>query len=127
MQYNKLFLTFTQPDQLEPILARISQEYHLPYKKIWVLNSPDTTELLLTYNVSHTDRVMLTDTVMIHRQRLTNSIYTVNGLNLLVESLTGTKDPHYKIDWNNYRHKYIGSNNGKLRILHTQLKEIVEY
>jgi hypothetical protein len=127
MQYNKLFLTFTEPDKLEPILAKISQEYELPHRKIWVLNSPDTTELLLTYNMSSSDRIMLPNTLTIHRQRLTNSIYTVNGLNLLVESLTGTRDPNYAIDWNSYRHKYIGSNNGKLRILHTQLKEIVEY
>lgn len=127
MEFNKLFLTFTKPESLEPLLAKIAEDYELPYRKIWVLESQDTSELLLTYNILPNRSVLLPNTLMIHRQRITNTIYTVNGLNLLVQSLTGTKDPHYRIDWNHYRHKYIGSHNGNLRIIHTQLKEIVEF
>lgn len=127
MDYYKLFLTFTKPESLEYILGRISEEYTIPNKKIWVLKSDDTTDLLLTYNVGHGQRVTLKNTVSVHRQRKTHTIYSVNGINLLTESLIGKHDPHYRIDWEQYKHKYIGAQGGVLKIMHTHLQEVVEF
>jgi len=127
MTYPKLFVTFVKPEDVEQTLAYLSEKYILPNRKLWILESPDTTENLITYNVVEGTQLRLPHTLIVHRQKNTNTLYTINGLNALVESITGYRDPNYKIDWSEYKHYYIGSQAGKLQLFRTHIKEVVEY
>jgi hypothetical protein len=45
---NKLFATFSAKDKLEESLATIQETYSILYNKIFVLESKDSEELLIT-------------------------------------------------------------------------------
>ena len=127
MTYPKLFVTFVKPEDVEQTLAYLSEKYILPNRKLWVLESPDTKENLITYNVVEGTQLRLPHTLTVHRQKSDNVLYTVNGLNALIESIVGHKDPNYRVDWSQYKHHYIGSQSGKLQLFRTHIKEVVEY
>ena len=81
---NKLFCTFSPKDRLEEVLDTIKSEYTIMYGKIFVLESEDSDELLCTYNIevqNSTTRV-LPNTILLHRKKETNTLYTINSLNL---------------------------------------------
>lgn len=86
---NKLFCTFSAKDKLENTLTTIQSEYTIMYGKIFVLESPDSDEYLCTYNieVDNGGTRILPNTILLHRKKESNTLYTINSLNLLIKSL----------------------------------------
>ena len=84
---NKLFCTFSPKDKLEETLDMIQEEYTIMYGKIFVLESSESEEYLCTYNIEvegNTTRV-LPNTILLHRKKESNTLYTINSLNLLIK------------------------------------------
>ena len=50
-QLNKLFCTFTSPSDLEETLMEINRRYTILFNKVFVLESPQSDELICTYNI----------------------------------------------------------------------------
>ena len=48
---NKLFCSFTAHEYLPETIANITSRYPILYSKLFILESPQTTEYLITYNV----------------------------------------------------------------------------
>jgi hypothetical protein len=125
---NKLFCTFSPKDRLEEVLDTIKSEYTIMYGKIFVLESEDSDELLCTYNIevqNSTTRV-LPNTILLHRKKETNTLYTINSLNLLIKSLNeGVLDTSFRIDWPDYRNTVLLTQGEDLRKLSTKIHKIV--
>lgn len=125
---NKLFCTFSPKDRLEEVLDTIKSEYTIMYGKIFVLESEDSDELLCTYNIevqNSTTRV-LPNTILLHRKKETNTLYTINSLNLLIKSLNeGVLDTTFRIDWPDYRNTVLLTQGEDLRKLSTKIHKIV--
>lgn len=125
---NKLFCTFSPKDRLEEVLDTIKFEYTIMYGKIFVLESEDSDELLCTYNIevqNSTTRV-LPNTILLHRKKETNTLYTINSLNLLIKSLNeGVLDTTFRIDWPDYRNTVLLTQGEDLRKLSTKIHKIV--
>lgn len=125
---NKLFCTFSPKDKLENTLDTIRGEYTIMYSKIFVLESEDSDEYLCTYNIEiqgSTARV-LPNTILLHRKKETNTLYTINSLNLLIKSLNeGILDTSFRIDWQNYRNTVLLTQGEDLRQLSTKIHKIV--
>lgn len=125
---NKLFCTFSPKDKLEETLDMIQNEYTIMYGKIFVLESPDSEEFLCTYNIEvegNTTRV-LPNTILLHRKKETNTLYTINSLNLLIKSLNeGVLDTSFRINWPDFRNTVLLSQGEDLKKLSTKIHKIV--
>ena len=130
MAGNKLFCTFIEHDRLEEILHGLTTRYSILYNKIFVLESPDTEELILTYNidvVNTNSQNALPNTILLHRKKESNTLYTINALNALIKELNaGILDINYKIEWPHYRNTILLTQDGGLRRVHTKIYKIVE-
>ena len=125
---NKLFCTFSPKDKLEDTLDTIKSEYEIMYSKIFVLESEDSDEYLCTYNIEIQDRTtkVLPNTILLHRKKETNTLYTINSLNLLIKSLNeGVLDTTFRIEWQNYRNTVLLTQGDDLRKLSTKIHKIV--
>ena len=125
---NKLFCTFTTKDRLEELLDTIKNEYVIMYDKIFVLESEDSDEYLCTYNieVQNTTTKVLPNTILLHRKKESNTLYTINSLNLLIKSLNeGVLDTSFRIDWQNYKNTVLLTQGSDLRKLSTKIFKII--
>ena len=125
---NKLFCTFSPKDKLEEVLDTIQTEYTIMYGKIFVLESVDSDEYLCTYNIEiqSTNTRVLPNTILLHRKKETNTLYTINSLNILIKSLNeGILDTSFRIEWQDYRNTVLLTQGDDLRKLSTKIHKIV--
>lgn len=125
---NKLFCTFSTKDGLEEKLAEINSEYKIMYKKIFVLASPECEEYLCTYNIEIEDSKprVLPNTILLHRKKETNTLYTINALNVLIKSMNnGILDQTFPIHWKDYQNSVLLTQDNNLRRLNTVIHKIV--
>lgn len=125
---NKLFCTFSAKDRLDETLDVITGEYSILYSKIFVLESEASDEFLCTYNieVDQTATRILPNTILLHRKKESNTLYTINSLNLLIKSLNnGILDTTYRVNWQDYRNTVLLTQGSDLRKLSTKIHKIV--
>jgi hypothetical protein len=126
---NKLFCTFSPKDKLEERLQEIREEYTIMYGKIFVLSSPDSNEYMCTYNieVQGPQTTVLPNTILLHRKKESNTLYTINALNILIKTLNnGVLDTSYRVDWANYRNSVLLTQGEEIKRLSTKIHKIVE-
>ena len=130
MAGNKLFCTFIEHNRLDETLNTLTTRYSILYNKIFVLESPDTDELILTYNidvVNNNSENALSNTILLHRKKESNTLYTINALNALIKELNGgILDTNYRIVWTDFRNTILLTQDGGLRKIHTKIHQIVE-
>ena len=128
---NKLFCTFSAKDKLENTLTTIRREYVIMYGKIFVLESENSDEYLCTYNIEIGDNsttAILPNTILLHRKKESNTLYTINSLNLLIKSLNeGVLDTSFRIDWLNYKNTVLLTQGEDLKKLATKIYKIVNF
>lgn len=102
----QLLCTFIKKTELKAITEAISHKFIVPNDKIFVLTSVDLpSEIIVSYNIQMNERkVFLPNSIMVHRKRETNTIYTINALNELIRALNnGVLDRSFQIDWERFR------------------------
>jgi hypothetical protein len=126
---NRLFCSFTKKEDLDNRLYEIVSEYKILYNKIFVMSSPDSEEYMCTYNieVEGPSTKILQNTILLHRKKETNTLYTINALNSVVKSKNnGVLDNSYQIDWQEYKNSVLLTQpDGSLRKLNTVIHKIV--
>jgi len=126
---NKLFATFSKKEDIEETIDTITSRYTILYNKIFILESKDSDELICTYNIDPGNLSMTTvlpNTILVHRKKESNSLYTINALNTLIKSLNnGYADPNYRVNWNDYKNTILLTNGPDLRKLETTIFKIV--
>ena len=104
---NRLYCTFTTNENVEEITERVKSSYVILFNKIFVLESLDGQKVMLTYNVdmgNSSTSGIIDNTILVHRKKQTNTLYTINALNELIKSLnSGVLDKKFPIEWNNYK------------------------
>jgi hypothetical protein len=128
MLKNKLFCSFATEDTLDNVLHEINAEYSILYKKIFVLSSQDSKEYMCTYNIEDNGKPprMMKNTILVHRKKESNTLYTINSLNSLIKSLNGgVLDSSYIINWNDYKNSILLYQNDTFKKLNTQIHRIV--
>jgi hypothetical protein len=125
---NKLFCSFTPHIYLPETIANITSKYVILYNKLFILESSDTEEYLITYNIdtdSPLDHIP-ENTILLHRKKESNSLYTINALNILVKQLNnGVLDKTFQINWNNYKNSVLLTQGEDLRIINTRIYKII--
>ena len=127
---NKLFCTFTSPADLEETVTEINRRYSILFNKIFVLESPQSDELICTYNIdtgNMADQPMA-NTILLHRKKESNTLYTINALNTLIKSLNnGRMDKNFIVNWQDYKNSILLTNGPELRKLDTAIHKIVDF
>jgi dsDNA-specific endonuclease/ATPase MutS2 len=127
---NKLFATFTTPAALEDTVATINRRYSILFSKIFVLESPQSDELICTYNIDTGNMAAspMANTILLHRKKESNTLYTINALNTLIKSLNGGRmDKNFMVNWQDYKNSILLTNGPDLRKLDTAIFKIVDF
>lgn len=127
---NKLFATFSKKEDINQTLDIITGRYSILYNKIFILESKDSDEFVCTYNIdpgNMSTMSVLSNTILLHRKKESNTLYTINALNTLIKTLNnGHTDPHFKVDWNDYRNTILlTQGHDQLRKLETTIHKII--
>ena len=125
---NKLFCTFATEDTLDEVLQEVQERYKIIYNKIFVLYSKSQSEYICTYNVDFGNiGTFLDNTILVHRKKESNTLYTINALNTLITELNGgVLDTNYRINWPDYRNCILLTKGPELKRVNTKLFKIIE-
>jgi|TARA_B100000035_G_C20822109_1_gene474716 hypothetical protein len=125
---NKLFCTFSTEEGLDDVLNNIQERYKIIYNKIFVLYSKSQNEYMCTYNVDFGNvSNFIENTILVHRKKETNTLYTINALNTLIKSLNnGELDTSYRVNWNDFRNCILLTKGPELKRVNTKLYKIIE-
>ena len=125
---NKLFCTFATQDTLEGVLEEVKERYNIIYNKIFVLYSKSQDEYICTYNVDFGNvGSFLENTILVHRKKESNTLYTINALNELIKKLNGgVVDTSYQVDWQHYKNCILLTQHNDLNQLNTKIHKIID-
>ena len=128
MLNNKLFATFTGLDTLDELIVSLSSTYTIMYNKMFILYVKSTDEYVVTYNVEQTNVSGIpVNTILVHRKKESNTLYTINALNDLIKKLNGgVVDPTFRVDWQHYRNCILLTNHNDLKQLNTKVYKIID-
>ena len=125
---NKLFCTFTDLEGLDTLIEEIQSKYTIIYNKMFVLEIVGKDEYVVTYNVDQGNvQTIPENTILVHRKKESNTLYTINALNELIKKLNGgVVDTSYKVDWQHYRNCVLLTQHNDLNQLNTKIYKIIE-
>ena len=127
---NKLFCTFVLKEALDEFIYGLNQKYNILYNKVFVLEFENKGEFILTYNTEQGNLGNIPkNTILVHRKKESNTLYTINALNSLIKHKNGGHlDKNYKVDWKEQRNSVLLSSNDEpyYNKLNTSLHKIVK-
>jgi len=124
----QLLLTFTGYDYIDDVIENIKSVYELSDDRIFVLvNKTNPKEAYLTYNVVKKNyKDTPSRTILVHRKKETNTLYTINAVNQAILDEVGVYDHSYDLNWNQYKNSLLLTDDYGLRRISTKLDTIKE-
>ena len=125
---NKLFCTFTTLEGLDNLIDSITSKYKVMYNKIFVLHVKSNDEYVCTYNIDQGNVSDIpSNTILVHRKKESNTLYTINALNELIKRLNGgVVDTRFPIEWQHYKNTILLTQHDELKQLKTKIYKIIE-
>lgn len=126
--HNKLLCTFVPLEEIDTFVKDITSQYNILYNKIFILHVKSNDEYVCTYNVDQPNMNNIPEnTILVHRKKESNTLYTINALNELIRSLNeGIVDTRFRIDWQHYRNTILLTQQGDLKFLKTKIYKIID-
>ena len=125
---NRLFCTFTTLDELDALVEQLSVKYIIMYNKMFALQVKSNNEYVVTYNVDQGNvNDIPENTILVHRKKESNTLYTINALNELIKKLNnGVVDTKFPINWQHYRNCILLTQHNEIKQLNTKIHKIIE-
>ena len=125
---NRLFCTFTALNELDALIDELSRKYVIMYDKMFVLHVKSNNEYVITYNVDQGNINDIPDnTILVHRKKESNTLYTINALNELIKKLNGgVVDTRYPVNWQHYKNCILLTQHNEIKQLNTKIYQIIE-
>ena len=127
----QLLCTFAETDSLQDILQKVRENYKIVYNYIYILqNKTSLEELYITYNIDVDFRppVQLENTILVHRKKQSNTLYTINALNQLIkEENGGVLDTNFSLDWDKFKNSIILTGATGIRKIPTRIFQMIEF
>jgi hypothetical protein len=123
----QLVCTFVKKHEIEESIDDIKHLFSVINDKIFLLKSTNVqNELMLSYNVLlDSKKDFLPGSIMVHRKKETNTIYTINALNELIMSLNnGVLDKKFQIHWENYENSILLKKPEGLKVLRIEVVKV---
>ena len=125
---NILLCTFVKGYSINSTIDNLIDEYGdiFDNNKIFLFATNEKNNYILSYNLITDQSIQFyKNTVLVHRKKETNTMYTINAINELIKNLNnGILDKTYKIEWELYKNSLLVSNNGVFKVINTELKKI---
>ena len=121
-----LLCTFTHASDVNLTADYIFQNYELEKKSVFVFENENySDDLFCTYNVVDMDH-FIENTIMIHRKKESNTLYTINALNeIIVRANNGVLDKKFIVDWNLYTNALLITVEQDIRVIPLKLKTVI--
>lgn len=129
MTQKQLLCTFSNSSQYTTTLSEIPKQYNLIDNKIFIFaNENNLRELYLTFNVEKNNQNnRYKGTISVHRKKQTNTLYTLNAMNRLIEDENnGVYDKNYQLNWELYKNSIILTNDVGVKIVPLKLFSIFD-
>ena len=130
MKSSQLLCTFCEKSELDNTIEQIKNTYKLVFNSVYVLeNIDDANQLILTYNVDSSVEpkgLIPASTILVHRKKHTNTIYTINAINKLIINKLGYLDTSYKLDWDELKNTILVTAYGTVKLVKTKLHIILK-
>lgn len=134
--YTKLVCTFLEADKQNYILKKIYNSFNVENSKAFLFKDmSQDNKLLVTYNIlipKDIDRKdfqisqRVRNTIFIHRNKNSNSLYTIDGLNEAVKiQNNGQIDIKFPLDWSKYQNQIILEREGALHSVPIEFLKII--
>jgi len=121
----QLLCLFTIRPDLDHSVDFIVTNYEIVNPNVFVLESKvRPEELFITFNVEKGAAPIPSDwkTILVHRKKQTNTIYTINALNEVVKSMTGGQtDNSFMIDWEEFQNCILTTSNTGYKKIPTKI------
>lgn len=128
-EMGKLFVTFFNEEDLDSTIQEITKRYNILHNKIFILHVEGKESLIATYNVDQVNidsHSVLPNTILLHRKKEHNVLYSINSLNTLIQELNGGKiDTQYEINWSDYKNSILLVQDGVLKKMSTKIHKII--
>jgi len=123
----QLICLFTVEPELDHTVLMISKTYEIIYKRIFILAIEESEELVCSFNVEKGNvKKQLPGSMLVHRKKETNTLYTINSLNALIKQENqGIADSNYAVDWAKYSNSLLVTSNNELKVLKTKVYQLI--
>lgn len=124
----QLLCTFSEKSECSPLIERILNCYILSDGKFFIFEDcKNPSVLMITYNVIVGNGLeKFPATILIHRKKQTNTLYTLNAMNkIIMEENNGKLDKNFQLDWEIYRNCLIITSDSGYRIIDLRLVDIL--
>lgn len=125
----QLLCTFSGVKEFKKMAEEIRNFYKVYNNRIFVFeNIKNPKEIYLTYNVINMKKVSskFPNTILIHRKKQTNTLYTLNAMNRLIEEENGKLDPKYVVNWMLYENSLIITADSFIKIVPLKINLVLE-
>lgn len=130
IQQKQLLCTFTNSQRYQLVIQEIQGVYKLADNRIFIFaNENNLREIYLTFNIfkDGDQRVKYPGTIGVHRKKQTNTLYTLNAMNKLIEDENnGVFDKNFQLNWDLYKNSIILTNEIGVKIVSLKLFSIHE-
>ena len=95
---------------------------------MFALQVKSNDENVITYNVEQGNvNDIPENTILVHRKKESNTLYTINALNELIKKLNGgVVDTKFPISWQHYRNCILLTQHNEIKQLNTKIHKIIE-
>jgi hypothetical protein len=121
----QLLCTFSKSNNIDRTIELIKNTYKDFNDKIFIFSiSNDSSEVYLTYNIANNIE-KIPNTILIHRKKDYNTLYTINSLNQLIRDENGgILDKSFIVQWDLYQNCLIINGEISVKIIPLSLLRI---
>jgi hypothetical protein len=124
----QLLCTFATANDFRTVAEEIRKFYEVYSNRVFVFfNTQNPKEMYLTYNVLNMkkDAPKLANTILVHRKKQFNVLYSLNALNTLIKEEHGCLDKSFILDWKLYSNSLVISGDVSVRIVPLKIVSIL--
>jgi hypothetical protein len=124
----QLLCTFATNLNYNKISEEILSIYPVYNNRIFIfLNEKNEKEAFLTFNILNSidKSYKYINTILIHRKKETNTLYTLNAMNKLIEEENGVFDKTYVVRWDLYKNSLILTGDISIKIIPLKIHSVL--
>lgn len=125
----QLLCTFSTIKNFQKTAEDIKKFYEVYSNRVFAFaNTKNPAEIYLTYNVLNMrkDAPKFFNTILIHRKKEFNVLYTLNSMNRLIEEENGSRDFKYILNWSLYQNSLIITGDISVKIIPLKIHTVLD-
>lgn len=123
----QLLCTFTTKSTLDLTVDYLVNYFTIENNRIFCYTTDDPKAVVLVYNLeSKLKTQQARNTILVHRKKQSNTVYTINALNTLIQQVNnGVLDTSYQVDWDLYTDRLLTVKDGELKMTSLFFEKVI--